>query len=175
MTDAARIEQKLDALTVLVAQVLAHLGGAAPTPPATPAPARAHAAPPSAGPIASDDDLDGRYGNPEIRRDPPRWRGESMVGRKFSDCSPEYLDTLAGFNDWRADQDEKKGDPRSKWARLDASRARGWAKRLRDGATQQPAPAAEPASSWDDQQWAGPASGDEPYRDAGAGVDDVPF
>lgn len=109
------------------------------------------------GEIASDEDLDGKYGNPEIRRDPPRWQGEPMVGRKFSECPPEYLDTLAGFNDWRADQDEKKGDPRSKWARLDAGRARGWARRIRQ------------------QQGGGgetPRGGQEPEQDVD---DDVPF
>lgn len=105
------------------------------------------------GEIASDEDLDGKYGNPEIRRDPPRWQGESMVGRKFSECPPEYLDTLAGFNDWRADQDEKKGDPRAKWARLDAGRARGWARRVRQqqgGGGETPRGAQEPEQDVDD-------------------------
>jgi hypothetical protein len=104
-------------------------------PPAQPrssAPAQAYP-PPSDGPVASDDDLDSKHGNPEVRKDPGRWRGESMAGRRFSDCPPEYLDVLASLFDWRAEQDEKKGDARSKWARLDAARARGWARRLRGG------------------------------------------
>ena len=76
-----------------------------------------------------------------------------MVGRKFSDCPPEYLDTLAGFNDWRADQDEKRGDPRAKWPRLDASRARGWARRIRQqqgGGGETPRGAQEPEQDVDD-------------------------
>lgn len=91
--------------------------------------------PPPEQPVASDEDLDGKYGNPEVRKDPSRWKGESMVGRKYSECPPEFLDVLAALCDWRAEQDEKKGDARSKWARLDALRARGWAKRMRTGAT----------------------------------------
>ena len=34
--------------------------------------------------IADDYDLDGLYGDPEIRKDPPRWSGESMVGKRYS-------------------------------------------------------------------------------------------
>ena len=89
--------------------------------------------------VASDADLDGKYGDPEIRRDPPRWDGPSYVGQKFSHCPADYLETLAGFYEWKATKDEAKGDEQSKkyarYARQDAARARGWAKRLQTMAT----------------------------------------
>jgi hypothetical protein len=93
---------------------------------------------PAAG-VASDYELDGQYGNPEIKKDPPRWSGESFVGRTFSQTSADYLECVAGFKDWSAAKDDEtgavdgKGRPKSHWARKDASLARGWAKRLRDG------------------------------------------
>ena len=91
------------------------------------------------GGVASDRELDGEYGDPEIRRDPPRWTGEPFAGRRYSETSPEYLDCVADFNDWRADKDDEsgakdnKGRPKSAWARKDARLARGWAARLRSG------------------------------------------
>jgi hypothetical protein len=97
------------------------------------APAHAPAAAPADEPVA---DLDSEYGDPEVRRDPPRWKGESMVGKRFSECSPEYLGELAGFKRWCAQRDDEqaavdaKGRPKSYWARLDAARAAGWAQRL---------------------------------------------
>ena len=95
--------------------------------------------------IASDADLDGQYGNPEVKKDPPRWTGDSHVGRRYSECSPEYLDEMAGFQTWAAERDEKKaapmpdGDDKKKaeknawYARQRAGYARGWAARLRAG------------------------------------------
>lgn len=86
--------------------------------------------------VATDADLDGQYGNPVIRRDPKRWTGESYVGSRYSDTTPEYLEEVASFKDWQAQQDDKKGDDESRkkasWNRKDAARARGWAKRLRE-------------------------------------------
>lgn len=118
--------------------------------------------PPPAGPgpvvapaedveIASDADLDGKYGNETIKRDPPRWPGESYVGYRLSECSPDYLETMASFHDWRARQAPKEGkDP--KWAKLDAARCRGWARRIRLQAAEAPPrnAASEPDDLGDD-------------------------
>jgi len=100
------------------------------------------------GEVASDRDLDGPHGNQAVRKDPKRWNVErdgSYVGCKWSECPPEYLETLAGFKDWQAQQDDKKGDEDSKrkasFSRLDAKRMRGWAQRLRNGWK---APASDP-------------------------------
>ena len=90
--------------------------------------------------VATDDDLDGEWGNPEIRRDPPRWNGDSRVGQRMSDCPPAYLAELASFKEWAAAKDDEsgavdsKGRPRSYWARQDAARARGWMARAQAAA-----------------------------------------
>jgi hypothetical protein len=86
--------------------------------------------------VAPDDDLDSQWGNPEIRRDPPRWSGPSFVGAKYSDTTPEYLNNLADFLEWKAREADKNnetannGKPRSQYVRKDAARARGWSRRL---------------------------------------------
>lgn len=89
------------------------------------------------GGAAPDVDLDGAHGNPVVRKDPKRWSGDSFVGCKFSECSPEYLEEVASFKDWQAQMDERKGTDddrrKAKFNRLDAARARGWAQRLRSG------------------------------------------
>lgn len=100
---------------------------------------------------APDSDLDGEYGNPVVeRKDPPRWKGDSFIGSRFSECPADYLDLMAGFLAWKAgknDEDEKKalasGDDeaakkankRAFYARKEAARAAGWARRIRDGYT----------------------------------------
>lgn len=90
---------------------------------------------PAQGEVASDAELDHpQYGNPVVRRNPPRWTGADEAGRTMSECSPEFLEELASFNDWRAMKDEEKGEgDKAKWPRLDAARCRGWAARIRGG------------------------------------------
>jgi len=89
------------------------------------------------GEIASDRDLDGQYGNPEVRKHPKQWKGPAgeFVGKKYSECSPEFLDVLADLKDWMAGKADEETDPEkkkyAKWNRLDAARARGWAVRIR--------------------------------------------
>lgn len=77
-------------------------------------------------------DLDGKYGDPEVRaKDPRDWTGEPMKGRRFSECPAEYLDLLAARFEFFAgrEPDAKKAN----YNRLDAGRARGWAARKRNG------------------------------------------
>src|SRR5579859_8084351 len=51
--------------------------------------------------IATDSEIDDpEWGDKEIRKDPPRWKGESFKGQRWSQTTPEYLDALAGFLDW---------------------------------------------------------------------------
>lgn len=94
---------------------------------------------PTVGAVATDGELDSPYGNPEIRKDPPRWSGKSYVGSRMSDCPADYLENLAGFKDWQARKQEEanevdaKGRPRSDWSRKDAKLARGWARRSSGG------------------------------------------
>lgn len=113
----------------------------------------------SGGSVADDRDLDGKYGDPTVRKDPKRWLdngGESYVGMPFSHCPPEYLETLASLLDWKADRDDEKGTEDGKkyarYARIDAGRARGWAARIRAGGGPTPRRAdnANPAPPEDD-------------------------
>jgi hypothetical protein len=139
------------------------VGGARPARPASPSHGGA-----SESAIASDRDLDGQYGNPTIKKDPARWKGDSFVGYRYSETTPEYLEEVASFNDWRASKDDEakavdsKNRPKSYWARKDAALARGWAKRLRTR------PAAPPASP-------PPNAGDTWEGDASSSSDDLPF
>lgn len=87
--------------------------------------------------VADDRDLDGQYGNPVVRKDPPRWDGDSFVGCKFSECSPEYLDAVVSFKLWQANKEVEKATDESEkkahFLKKDASRAAGWAQRIRNG------------------------------------------
>ena len=90
--------------------------------------------------IASDSDLDSKYGNPEVKAKSPRdWSGDSQQGKRFSECPPEYLDLVASRLDYFASQTEGSQDAEEQKKRrynlIDASRARGWAARLRAGWT----------------------------------------
>lgn len=99
--------------------------------------AKSAARPASFGGVAPASDLDGEWGNPEVRKDPPRWDGPSFAGRKYSECPADFLESLAGFLDWAAGKDEETGDAQKlKYAgykRKDAARARGWAARVLAG------------------------------------------
>jgi hypothetical protein len=92
------------------------------------------------GEVANDTDLDGKFGNPDVRKDPPLWikaGGATYVGKKFSETTAEYLDALAAFFDWKSKKDTEKGTEDgfkyARYSQLDGARARGWAKRIRDG------------------------------------------
>lgn len=93
----------------------------------------------SGGETADDADLDGKYGNEEIRRDPSAkyWSGESYTGQRMSDCSAEYLDAFAKYKDACAYMNQKEGkEEKAKYVGYDrksAARARGWAQRIRGG------------------------------------------
>jgi hypothetical protein len=104
------------------------------------------------GTIAPDHVLDGQYGDPIVKKkDPKDWTGSSMKGKKFSECPPEYLEMVADREDYFLEtnqaslQDAQEKDDQDalkkniKYNQLDASRARGWAQRKRNG-WQPPAP-----------------------------------
>ena len=106
--------------------------------------------------IASDRDLDGHYGDPTVKFNPRDWAGQSCKGRRMSECPADFLELLAGTFDYFADQAEKNnertngGKPVADYKRADAARARGWAKRIRDGkhVPTKDAAFAEPESEW---------------------------
>ena len=92
--------------------------------------------------VAADSELEGEWGDKVIRKDPPRYRIESFVGRKWSEASADYLDALAGFLDWTATKDRgaapslppeeaAKKLKYADYADADAAKVRAWAKRKR--------------------------------------------
>lgn len=80
---------------------------------------------------------DPKYGDPVVRKNPPRWTGEDFAGRPYSQCTPEFLDSLAGFLLWRAKKEEAEPEKAkyARYSRLDAARARAWIKRMGEVAT----------------------------------------
>ena len=86
---------------------------------------------------ATDAQMAERFGDPEVRKDPRRWAGESYVGAKYSQCPSDYLLVMAEFQEFKAGMDAKKPDPAKHsngtpyyvYNRKDASLARGWARR----------------------------------------------
>jgi hypothetical protein len=95
-------------------------------------------------PVATDRDLDSRYGDPILKFMPRNWTGDSFKECHFSACPPDLLDMVAESYDWFASQAEAKhevtdkGKPVADYKRQDAARARGWAKRMRDGTHKPP-------------------------------------
>ena len=89
--------------------------------------------------VATDEDLDGKYGNPVVKFMPRDWTGEDYKGRHMSELPAPLLDMVAKTYDYFAQRAEDNhemtttGKPVGPYKRLDAARARGWAKRVRDG------------------------------------------
>ena len=102
---------------------------------------------------SSDADIDSPWGDPVVKFKAPKWTGEDEAGRKMSECSPEFLDSLAGYYSWQArrDADENKTYvnkdgktlPTAPLKLKDVARARAWAARIRAGRSGA-APAAAP-------------------------------
>lgn len=118
-------------------------------------------------PIASDRDLDGKFGDPVLKFTPRDWTGASYKNRRFSECPPALLDMIAESCDYFAKVAEEKkertnsGKPVAPYKLADAARARGWAKRIRDGKhvqTTEPLPARD-AGEGDEEGWASDPGG----------------
>lgn len=129
----------------------------------------------SGAPVVADDaDLDSQFGDPIVKKDPPRWieeGGESYAGCKMSECPSNYLRAVAGLFDWQAGKDEeqnktyidkKTGKPRATapFKRKDAARARGHALRNANK-TAAPMQPATPASSGEFNYGAASSSADD--------------
>ena len=107
---------------------------------------------PTSGTVAGDGELDSQYGDPVVRKDPPRWKGTSYVGTAYSACPADYLLSLAGFLDWCSNK-EAATPGKEKYAAYsakDAARARGWAKRHPGNAV---GASPEPAQKAEDPAW----------------------
>ena len=98
----------------------------------------------SSGAVASDRDLDSKYGDPEVRMRVRDWSGPDMKGKRYSQCPAEFLELLAEALEWVASKADAAGEktdsgkPVSYYRRADAARARGWSARIRAGKVAQP-------------------------------------
>lgn len=89
--------------------------------------------------VAEDRDLDSRFGDPMVRKDPKRWAGDSYVNAHYSQCPTDYLLVMAEGLEYFASRDKakpeaeqpkhKNGTPFWQYNLKDAARARGWARR----------------------------------------------
>jgi hypothetical protein len=95
-------------------------------------------------PQVNDSVCNGAHGDPVIKAADPRdWTGDTMKGRHFSECPPDYLDLLAQRYDYFASKEEDA--KKKRYNELDSQRARAWAARLRAGWT--------PAEPTGDPSW----------------------
>jgi hypothetical protein len=100
---------------------------------------------------------------------PRDWTGPSYKNLRFADCPPELLDMIAETFEYFARQAEEKNevtDQRqtlAEFKRADAARARGWAKRIREGRVPATAAAAAPTTGEDDRGW-GDADGNQDWE-----------
>lgn len=111
----------------------------------------------STGPrVATDRELDGKYGDPQVRFNPRDWTGADFKRRKFSECPADFLEMLAEAFDYLADRSEEKNELTDKgkavapFRRADAAKARGWAKRIKDGKHTPPAVDVATDNPWAD-------------------------
>jgi len=84
----------------------------------------------------SDAELDNPLNNPEVKKDPPRWKKaglDSEAGRRMSECSPDFLDAVAEFRDFCADNPQAGKEKYAGDNRREAQIARAWAARKRAG------------------------------------------
>jgi hypothetical protein len=115
------------------------------------------AAVPSAAASASGDalpdhQLDNAWADKEIKKDPKRYSGPTMVGLRYSQAPAAWHEAQASFLDWKAEQGRKENPVRlnnngKPWHEADTFEAkicRAWARR--NSGRPMPAPAAPGAS-----------------------------
>lgn len=84
--------------------------------------------------VATDDDLDGSHGDPQVKFNPKSWvdqGGEDFKGTRLSLCSAEFLDCYAEALEWCSENPKPGKEKYAKYDKADAARARGWAMRVR--------------------------------------------
>lgn len=113
--------------------------------------------------VAADRDLDGKFGNPKVTIKPRDWTGPECKGKQMSECPAAFLDLLAETLEYfarKADETNEtyNGKPVAPYKRQDAARARGWAKRIREGrVTMSQAATPEPMAPMDPEDETGGA------------------
>jgi hypothetical protein len=88
-------------------------------------------------------------GDPVVAFMPNGFRGPDCKGKRFSQCSPELLEALAGALQRMADAPAPGKEQYSASNRRTAARARTWARRLRRHATAVDASTAAPVDDDD--------------------------
>ena len=99
--------------------------------------------------VASDQDMDGKHGDPKVRTMPRDWTGDNFKGASYSQCPADLLDMVANMLEYFASKNSKNDTQKAAWDRLDAARARGWAIRKRNGWKPAEGNQETPASSYD--------------------------
>lgn len=132
--------------------------------------------------VASLKELKGKYTDREVRKDPPKYTGPSCVGLKWSQCTPDYLDDLASFTEWRIGKEKEKpeaeqrrtqkGELAWKYDERDAKLIRAWAMKLRIEGPKQVAQAAQEAMT--DPEHPAVSDADEAAAN-GEDPDQIPF
>lgn len=111
----------------------------------------------ASGLYASEKDLDSsRTLQARVKFDPRGWRGGSCKGRVLWQCPPEFLDAYASTLSYMAEHPKPGKERYAEYDRLDAGRARGYARRLRSGWTP-PAGSCPPVDSVTDSAVQAPA------------------
>lgn len=85
---------------------------------------------------ATDDELDSEYGDPTLKKTPPRWKGREIGGCRYSELSIEELQSVVALLTFKIENPRDGADP--KYAKYDANdrrRARGWIRRKKAGWT----------------------------------------
>lgn len=142
MSDSAAVLAVLKSIDATLKEMLAVAKARKAAPPAAPAQQ-------SSGSVASDADLDSQYGDPQVTFNPRDWPGTSCKGLQMSQCPAEFLDMIAETFEYFARKAEENnettssGKPVAGFKRKDAARARGWAKRVREGKVAAPAAAGD--------------------------------
>jgi hypothetical protein len=85
------------------------------------------------GLFASDADLDGQRGDPQVKFTPRRFVGPDCKGRRLSQCPPEFLDSYAEALQYSSENPKPDRAQYAKYDKADAARCRSWARRLRSG------------------------------------------
>lgn len=96
----------------------------------------------------NDAQLDKAWADKRISKDPKNWKGRTQVGRRYSNAPPEWLLSMAGFFEWKAQKGREEVPVRTRddgkpWHESDTFEAkllRAWARRNAN----KPAPAPSP-------------------------------
>lgn len=130
--------------------------------------------------VADASDLDGKWGDEDIKFMPRDWVEPDFTGMKMSQCSVEFLEAYAKMKDWQAERDASQGKvtssgkPTAPFNRKSAARARGWAQRMRTGAVKSKAASASMGSDsgWAPSKW--PSGAKDTSTARGWGQADAP-